>query len=144
MRKRGGISVPPPLSADARVYFIKAGPYVKIGFSVSPRRRLAMLDSYCPEPPQLIAEFAGGRFLEHRLQYFFRDHHARREWFYWCQEIENVAYGELPDLSGLPDKRTIRLVREGMGMVNKSRYGRAGRKRSDRSVRLAAIAGAAQ
>lgn len=72
---------------DPMVYFIRLGPYVKIGTSVDVRSRIGALSL---APGNLLAVVDGHYDREHELHQRFAKLRAFREWFYL--EAELVEY----------------------------------------------------
>lgn len=63
------------------VYFLQAGPMVKIGRSRNIKGRMNALQSGCPYPIRLVRVEGGGEATERRYHKRFRDYHERLEWF---------------------------------------------------------------
>lgn len=63
------------------VYFIKCGPFVKIGVARNPRKRLSGLQVAQTEKLELIATTTGGEAREAALHKRFAKYHVRGEWF---------------------------------------------------------------
>ena len=65
------------------IYFIEAPAHrlIKIGASISPKRRLANLQAWSPTPLELIAQAKGCRLGEAYLHHKLRDLRVRGEWF---------------------------------------------------------------
>lgn len=70
-------------SSGSWVYFIAAvgSPFVKIGWAVSPRKRLAELQTGCPHVLRMEAAIAGSRLHEAAFHDRFGHLHFRGEWF---------------------------------------------------------------
>lgn len=67
---------------DNFVYFISAGPFLKIGkTSGSPDARIKELQTGCPFPIQLAAYLSGGVGKERELHRRFDEYRAHGEWF---------------------------------------------------------------
>lgn len=81
----------------AYVYFIRSGAFVKIGYSRDPQKRMRQLDRALATAPELVAIFEGTRSLEHQLHNHLLGHHARHEWFHWCEEIQQIVERGIPD-----------------------------------------------
>jgi hypothetical protein len=70
------------------VYFLKAGPFVKIGFTAGPpQARIADLKTGCPYEIELIGTVPGPQKLESELHRRFAVHRASREWFHAHSDI---------------------------------------------------------
>lgn len=64
------------------VYFLLAGPFVKIGkTSGRPDSRIKELQTGCPFPIQLVGHVRGGMSKERELHRSFADYRAHGEWF---------------------------------------------------------------
>lgn len=74
-----------------RIYFLTAGPFVKIGTSVDIRHRMDNLSPGCPYPLRLLASYPGG--LEEEARVHQRFSHLRRqgEWFKTSVELLDYA-----------------------------------------------------
>lgn len=70
------------------VYFMRAGGFVKIGFSKNPRRRKCNIGSGSPFDVVLAAYFPGTERDEADLHSRFRPARQKGEWFKSCAEIE--------------------------------------------------------
>jgi hypothetical protein len=88
--------------AAGYVYFIVAGPFIKIGYSYKPAVRLEKLQSGCPYRMRLAATVPGFRSLE-------RDYHLRfillrsgdsMEWFHNAGEL--AEYVDHLERGGVP------------------------------------------
>jgi hypothetical protein len=56
-------------------------PYVKIGYSKDPRKRLWYVQVSCPVRLELLATYEGGRALEAALHRYFGQYRMNGEWF---------------------------------------------------------------
>lgn len=63
------------------VYFVAAGKYLKIGFSVDVHARIESFRTGCPDEIELLATIPGGAKEERRLHKRFAHLHHRGEWF---------------------------------------------------------------
>jgi hypothetical protein len=68
-------------SAEGRIYFIRRGDEIKIGFSTNPRARLSDLQVANAESLTLIGVMVGPPQLEDDLHQRFDALHIRGEWF---------------------------------------------------------------
>jgi hypothetical protein len=68
-------------SPRGTVYFVRAGDRVKIGFTTDVRRRISELQTFFPEPLELLLELRGSVLVEHELHRRFADLCLTREWF---------------------------------------------------------------
>lgn len=86
---------PPKPREVAPVYFMRCGPYIKIGYSVNPRTRLSQLRSdptKCPadidrSTIELVQTEPGGRNREYQLHQQFKHLHHFGEWFTEAPEL---------------------------------------------------------
>ena len=79
------------------LYFIRSGPYVKIGRSNNITKRLSSLKSMNPHGVHLVHYVENGGHLEHSLHERFKDSHHSGEWFLLDDEevCEIVAIGNV-------------------------------------------------
>lgn len=89
-------SEPPPLRKPAPrkelrhvVYFIGAGPFIKIGYTRDVTRRMIQLCTGCPYPIELLGTISGASGTEAKLHDRFAAHRAHGEWFHRHVEILN-------------------------------------------------------
>lgn len=74
--------MPEPAAAQEFVYFLAAGPFVKIGKSTgSPAARIKDLQTGCPYRISLLAHVVGGISEEFSLHKRFAAYRAHGEWF---------------------------------------------------------------
>jgi hypothetical protein len=78
------------------VYVIRSGDFAKVGSSRDPLKRMLQLERAMPIAPQLMASFEAFSGLEQRLHRYLSAHHARHEWFHWCDKLENLVKAGLP------------------------------------------------
>ena len=83
-------------SRDSTVYFFRNGPYIKIGYSVDPHRRLVQIrggdSTKCPDGLDrsemvLVQTEAGGRGREYELHQQFKHLHHWGGWFTEAPEL---------------------------------------------------------
>jgi hypothetical protein len=91
-RSRGGSAFDALMGAMmdefGTVYFLRAGPFIKIGFTRWPiQRRIAQLSTGCPYDISVIAEIRGSPDIEAECHKAFAQHHVRGEWFHASTEI---------------------------------------------------------
>jgi hypothetical protein len=73
---------PEPSPAEGTIYVIGYGGWVKIGFTIGPvERRMAALQTGCPEPLILYGQLTGTVALERELHKRFAVHSCQGEWF---------------------------------------------------------------
>lgn len=73
---------------SAKVYFIQNGDAVKIGISVTPRKRMADIAVSNHADLRLLGVLPGGAKRERALHAKFKAHHIRGEWFKLVPEIK--------------------------------------------------------
>ncbi len=81
------------------IYFIRCGDFVKVGYSVNPKRRHQQLAASTPHNLVLVATYPGTQFIEtklHRYLAAYRYRKDRREWFVWCEAIETITKTGIP------------------------------------------------
>lgn len=72
------------------IYFLKAGPFIKIGFTTgNPAWRIIGLQTGCPYPITLLATICGTARTERQLHRKFAKHRTTGEWFHEVDEILN-------------------------------------------------------
>lgn len=69
------------MSEDKRVYFIRCGEFVKIGFSICPELRLATIQAVLPHEAVLMGSIPGARKREREIHTRFAHLHHRGEWY---------------------------------------------------------------
>lgn len=70
------------------VYFLQAGPFIKIGFtSGTPEARIDQLKTGCPYELRLLATIPGAQSLEREIHQRFRAARANLEWFHATPEL---------------------------------------------------------
>lgn len=92
-------SVPPLHAAQEYVYFLAAGPYIKIGkASGGPSSRIRELQTGCPFDIRLVAFVEGGVKEEFALHRRFSAYRVRGEWFRnegeLSEHVEALSRGE--------------------------------------------------
>jgi hypothetical protein len=63
------------------IYFMKSGPYVKIGSAVCAWQRWTSLRTANPHELEILAVMPGDRLAEHRLQRRLKEFHHLLEWY---------------------------------------------------------------
>ncbi|HEY6015704.1 MAG TPA: GIY-YIG nuclease family protein [Gaiellaceae bacterium] len=73
----------PPSDAAGFVYFVQRGADgpIKVGFSATPLRRIAQLQTSSAELLHVLATVPGGPSLERELHALFAKHRLASEWF---------------------------------------------------------------
>lgn len=97
VRHRSEATATPPVDGDqatrpamkGSVYFIYGSGRIKIGFATSPNVRLGHLQAASPEQLEPLALIPGSPDVEHFIQFMFRKHHHRDEWFEDVSEIRS-------------------------------------------------------
>tara|TARA_R110002111_G_scaffold170741_4_gene236443 strand:+ start:1173 stop:1784 length:612 start_codon:yes stop_codon:yes gene_type:complete len=91
------------------IYFIKSGPFVKIGFSTNTKYRMKHLQIASPHELELLFEIMGDKLIENYVHLILKDHHHRGEWFHineTVQQFMNVV------MKGYPiDEARMRIMR---------------------------------
>ena len=87
------VAAPRTRSAVDLVYFLKAGPFVKIGYTNSLRTRLNDLQVGCPYEQELIATLPGDRALEFKVHRLAGQYRARAEWFHFKGDLRRWVRG---------------------------------------------------
>jgi hypothetical protein len=82
------------------VYVIEGAGLYKIGFSATPRRRLAGLQSSSPVELRLVGVIEGTRSDEAQWHYLLRERRRHGEWFDLTEEEVNHVLGESYGLDG--------------------------------------------
>lgn len=78
------------VSRSRVVYFLAAGPFVKIGFTGrSVQSRIDQMKTGCPYEIHLLATIPGDYKKERELHQKFDQHRAHLEWFFAADEIIN-------------------------------------------------------
>lgn len=78
------------------VYFMQAGPFVKIGFtSGSPQARAELLQVGCPYEIKVLCTIPGSRRKEKLLQHRYRKFHVRGEWFKLGGKLERFIHSKM-------------------------------------------------
>ena len=74
------------------VYFVKAGRFVKIGFSTNVAKRLAALQTSQPHKLRLLAVVEGDLSTESALHARFAELRHQGEWFRWKDPLKNFVW----------------------------------------------------
>lgn len=75
------------------IYFLQAGPYVKIGFTNGIRTRLNDLQVGCPYRQKLLGTLDGDERLELKIHDLADNHHYRAEWFHLRGDLKRWLAG---------------------------------------------------
>lgn len=107
---------PPRVTDEKRVYFIRCGEFVKIGFSVRPEERLEVIQSVMPHEVVLIGHIPGARRRERELHTRFAHLHHRGEWFRLEPELRKAISTLIRGKGGSkpyggPSKRFLEKIR---------------------------------
>lgn len=81
------------------IYFIKAGDFIKVGYTKSEssfKYRLSSYKTSCPFSVSVISKFDGGVDLEKDILNYFIEHHQKGEWFRYHKDIEDFALNPYP------------------------------------------------
>lgn len=91
------------------VYLIKAGEFIKVGYSKSESSFKSRLNSYhtsCPYEIEVLNLFEGGVSLERDILNYFLGFHMKGEWLKYDKSIEDFAKNPFPLLSSKIKKPT--------------------------------------
>ena len=78
-----GAACKPPTGSQDVVYFLRAGPFIKIGKAThSPALRVRELQTGCPYPIEVLSFIPGDFAMERKLHKRFAHCHAHGEWFH--------------------------------------------------------------
>jgi hypothetical protein len=75
------------------IYFLRAGPFVKIGYTDSLRTRLNDLQVGCPYRQELVATMPGPPATEAALHDLADNHAYRAEWFHYRGDLKRWLEG---------------------------------------------------
>jgi hypothetical protein len=92
-------------ATKGRVYFFSTtyGPFVKIGFSDRPWRRVEQVHFRRGDRCDVELHLPGGRLHETYLHRLFNRHRVEREWFSYCDEIHRFLHRAVHlQASGIP------------------------------------------
>lgn len=80
---------PAPLCNDPknRIYFIRSGDFIKIGFSKNTDYRMRHLQIANPHPLELVIEIEGDKMIENYLHLILKREHHRGEWFHFNETV---------------------------------------------------------
>jgi hypothetical protein len=70
------------------LYFVRAGPFVKVGRTSNLEARLVSIQTGCPFAIDSALSFSGMGKLEKELHLDLRDCRANGEWFHWGEQPE--------------------------------------------------------
>ena len=77
------------------VYFIKCGPYIKIGVTCDIAIRLTDMQVGCPYDMEVIGTIDGGRCREKEIHGILAKSKHRGEWFHYSRDVEVLICGFL-------------------------------------------------
>ena len=78
--------------SDTYVYFIQAGPYIKVGTAKDVLSRLDQLKAGSPFPLTLLGAIPGNRRREIQIHERFKHLRTHGEWFLSCDEINDYIH----------------------------------------------------
>lgn len=90
------------LYGPRRVYIVKVGEYVKIGYSADVRGRIMEMQVSNPHAVELLYAFPGDEKIEDFLHYAFDHLHHRGEWFRMDKQISDFIEAHKNDPRTLP------------------------------------------
>lgn len=83
--------MPRPRDGRGYIYFIEAGGFIKIGWSLrKPTGRLHILQTGCPHKMRLIGYRVGSQYAEYRIHRRFSAWRYRGEWYHASEPV--LAY----------------------------------------------------
>jgi len=62
---------------------------IKVGFATDVKSRLLQMQVSSPEDVTEIESYPGTLADEARIHFLLRDHHIKREWFEWSDEVDD-------------------------------------------------------
>jgi hypothetical protein len=102
MTEARGTNWKSPPNAQAFLYAIRAGQYVKFGVSRFIEERIANMQIGCPEPMELLGKVQADGLIESLVHQALKADLFRSEWFYYrgrSREIADlIAAGDYPKL----------------------------------------------
>jgi hypothetical protein len=75
-------------SRRGRIYVLKSGYFIKIGYSKDPHDRLKTINTAIPGECELLFSIPGSIKLERRVHDLFRPCHYQKEWFFLCGKLK--------------------------------------------------------
>lgn len=99
--------------SNGRVYFVRAGEYVKIGFSTDAKSRIDSLQTGQPYDLECLCLIRGSRSTESKLHTRFAKSHVRGEWFSQSEEL--MQYIEKLKDTGMDVKYELKINRHKLG-----------------------------
>ena len=88
---RGGGATTRTIAVAHLTYFIVSEPFVKIGISHNPERRLDELRIGCPHPIRIAAVVCGGSEVEKALHAQFADLRHQGDWFHLRGKLASLV-----------------------------------------------------
>ncbi len=88
------------------IYFVRAGEFIKIGYSNSPWSRFDNLQTANPDLLEMIAISPGDYAMESELFSVFSEYHYRGEWFHngsRIQEYCRACWSIFPNIQNRPE-----------------------------------------
>jgi hypothetical protein len=73
-----------------KIYFIRCGEFVKIGFATDVPTRFSGIKTSTPHELELLGTVPGDRSTERAFHERFKRHHHRGEWFHFADEIKGT------------------------------------------------------
>lgn len=83
------------LGYEPKIYFVKGGPFVKIGTSSFTDVRLCALQTGNPYKLEVIAELAGEKESEFHRRFDHLKTEAENEWYHYSKEMRDFVDGVL-------------------------------------------------
>lgn len=101
------------------IYFIKAGDFIKIGYTKNDLTFKVRLQTYSTSNPydiEVINIIEGNVDLEKNILNYFVKYHCKGEWFYFNEEI--IKYAKVP--FELPISKFKKPLKEGNKIINEN------------------------
>jgi hypothetical protein len=88
-----------------KIYFIRCGEFVKIGFATDVPTRFSGIKTSTPHELELLGTVPGDRSTERAFHERFKRHHHRGEWFHFADETSELLRLQAPRPAALPALR---------------------------------------
>lgn len=97
----------PPPPTVGWVYFLKAGEFVKVGWSLAPEERVKHLQTGCPVETELLGFVSGSMDDEALFHALFEPWRSKGEWFHWSPVVRKTVSRELANEAHVRHLRTL-------------------------------------
>ena len=101
------------------IYFIKAGEFIKVGYTKDQNTFKTRLQTYTTANPyniEIINLIEGGIDLEKDILNYFLEHHCKGEWFYYNENIINYAKNPFT----IPISKFKKPLKDGNKIINEN------------------------